>query len=104
MKHKQVNHKQALKISAYVATFVIGNLTADIYRFGQEADTMLMQRLSEVLYYVLPNLDAFNFRAAAVHGLEVPTGQYTYSLAYGIIYTIVILGLSTIVFRKRDFK
>lgn len=87
-----------------LAVFVIGHLADDIWRFGQQADSEQVRRVSEILYWFLPNLSVFNIHDLAVHGLPVPAGQVSLALGYGLGYTIAVLALSTLVFSRRDFK
>ena len=59
--------------------------------------------LAQVMYAVLPDLENFNFKTEVVHGLALPAGVIGYGLLYGAVYTMFILTLAVIVFRKRDF-
>lgn len=63
----------------------------------------LAPSILRVSYYVLPNLENFNLKAAAVHSLAVPPGFVVTSLAYGVVYCAAVLLLSTIIFHRRDF-
>ena len=59
--------------------------------------------LGQVLYTLIPDLENFNFKTEVVHGLPLSAGMLAYSLLYGALYTVFILTLTVIVFRKRDF-
>jgi ABC-type transport system involved in multi-copper enzyme maturation permease subunit len=58
---------------------------------------------AQFFYLFLPDLENFNFKTEVVHGLPIPAGIYLYSFLYGIFYTAFILGLTILVFRRRDF-
>ena len=57
----------------------------------------------QALYAIIPDLENFNLKTEVVHGLALPAGLLAYSLLYGALYTLFILTLAVIVFRKRDF-
>jgi ABC-type transport system involved in multi-copper enzyme maturation permease subunit len=59
--------------------------------------------LAQVVYALLPDLENFNFKTEVVHGLPVPAAVAGYSLLYGALYTLFILTLAIMVFRRRDF-
>jgi len=49
-------------------------------------------------------LDLFNVRAAAVHGHTLDPGQLLTAVAYGLCFTGLLLALSDLTFRRREFK
>jgi len=55
-----------------------------------------------ILYYIFPNLENFNVRALAANHQVVPMGLVLYGIAYGVMYSIAILFLSFLTFRKKD--
>ena len=87
-----------------LSIFVIGHLADDIWRFGQQAETESIRQLSEVVYWVLPNFEVFNFSRYAVHQLPIPTGELGLALGYGVAYSAAVLGVAAVVFETRDFK
>lgn len=87
-----------------VAVFIIGHLSQDIHTFGSKAESPAVQKISHVVYLLLPNLENFNFKGQAVHGVAVPPEQYLYSLAYGALYTALVLAVAAAIFSRRDFK
>jgi len=52
---------------------------------------------------ILPDLENFNFKTEVVHGLAVDPKFYLFSALYGLVYTIFILTLAVLIFKKRDF-
>lgn len=91
--------------SAYsLCVYVIGHFADDIRTFGEAAQDPAIRDVAMVLYRVLPNLDVFNIRTEAVHGVAVPLGELGWACAYGLGYTAVVLVLAMAVFERRDFK
>lgn len=59
--------------------------------------------LLQILYTLLPDLENFNFKTEVVHGLPIPPKFYLFSTLYGVFYTLFLLTLATLIFRRRDF-
>lgn len=83
--------------------YLIGHLS-----WGLETLIMKMRPgagkvLAQFLYTFLPDLENFNFKTEVVHGLTVQPQFFLYSTLYGIFYTLFILTLATLIFKKRDF-
>jgi ABC-type transport system involved in multi-copper enzyme maturation permease subunit len=86
-----------------LAFYLIGHLSWGLELILKKMSPGLGRTLVRVLYTVLPDLENFNFRTEVVHGLPIPPGIYLSSLLYGLCYTIFILALAVLVFRRRDF-
>jgi ABC-type transport system involved in multi-copper enzyme maturation permease subunit len=59
--------------------------------------------LIQILYTFLPDLENFNFKTEVVHSLPIPSETFFYSFVYGTFYSIFLLALAMLMFRKRDF-
>ena len=59
--------------------------------------------LAQGLYHFLPDLENFNFRTEVVHNLPIPASIFFYSTLYGLFYTLFVLTIALLIFRKRDF-
>ena len=84
--------------------YVIGHMTRDLYEFSANFEGTSLEVIFKSLYYVFPNLDNFNIRAQAVHGLYIDPKYFLYSVLYGFLYIALLLFVSSIIFTKRDFK
>ncbi len=87
-----------------LGVYLIGHLTRDLYQFSFRYNGTLLQKLMLVLYYFFPNLNNFNIRSQAVHGLPVAPGYVAFAVAYGILYIALLLVVSSFIFSRRDFK
>ena len=56
-----------------------------------------------MLYSILPDLENFNYKTDAVYGLKVLPQYYAFSALYGLAYTLFVLALAGLIFKKRDF-
>jgi ABC-type transport system involved in multi-copper enzyme maturation permease subunit len=94
----------ALSSIGAVIVFVIGHAAPDIKLFAEQTAAGFLKILSLLFYYLLPNLENFNYRLEFVHKLPIHADQVMFSVCYGLIYTVFLLYLATIVFEKREFK
>ena len=86
-----------------LAFFIIGHLSKDIKKLGEKSSD-LVKFLTSAIYYVLPNLENFNIKGKVVHAQPVSIEFYTFSVAYGLLYIILIMTIAVLIFEKRDFK
>lgn len=87
-----------------LALFVIGRMSGDIKYFGGRSASAFVRKASEVLYYVLPNLQNYNIRSQAVYNDPVPFTYILWVTAGCVLYSAALLLLASLIFQKRDFK
>lgn len=87
-----------------LSVYVVGHSTEDIRRFGGDSEIEFVKKGSEILYYILPNLENFNVKNQVVHDVAISPMQYQYGILYGVLYSSIVLILSMTVFSWRDFK
>ncbi|MGA2361219.1 MAG: ABC transporter permease [Candidatus Aminicenantales bacterium] len=86
-----------------LAFYLIGHLSWGLELLIKKMRAGAGRTAAQFFYLFLPDLENFNFKTEVVHGLPIPAGIYLYSFLYGIFYTAFILGLTVLVFRRRDF-
>ncbi len=84
--------------------FVIGHLTGYIRLFGSQSELQFVKKLSDMLYYILPNLENFNIKSMVMYAEALEWNLFFLSTMYGLVYASLVLVLSVIIFQKRDFK
>lgn len=87
-----------------ICIYVIGHFADDLYLFGSRAEDPGAKALMLGLYRVLPNLEIFNVRTEAVHGVAIPLSELAFAAAYGVTYSAAVLFVAMMVFERRDFK
>jgi ABC-type uncharacterized transport system permease subunit len=87
-----------------LAVFAVGHLSESIRDFGQMQGTAYQQRLSEVIYYMVPNLEVFNMRAAVVHGDVVSGEHLLMATIYGVCWTALLLLLGGAIFARKELR
>lgn len=93
-------------ILAAIATFVLFlaghsvEIIRDYMTVTQKGDSDLLLLVS---YYVLPNLENFNFKNY-VGAPAPPPGEFILlATAYGVVYAGALLALTLLVYRRKDF-
>lgn len=87
------------------AVYLMGHLSQDLVAFGNLSETPAVQRLTNVLYLMLPDLERLNLRNAAAYGFELlPTAPELWGHAlYGLLYTALLLTVASLIFSRRQF-
>ena len=93
-----------LAVLMTLLVFAVGRFSSDIRLFAEEVQNPVVNVLSEVLYRVIPNLEKFNFRSEAVYGGEITLNLIINTTIYAIIYVLILLFLSIVIFERREFK
>ena len=83
---------------------VAGHFGADLKNFEMVIASPVMQWVTRAIYYVLPNLAAFDVKAQVVHGQPVTPAYILLTTLYGAVYVSALLVAATAIFSRRDFK
>ena len=84
--------------------FAVGHLSACIRDFGQMQGTEFQKMTSEVVYYLIPNLEVFNVRGAVVHGDPVATSHLLMATLYGVAWAALLLLLAGAIFDRKELR
>ncbi|HSW40514.1 MAG TPA: ABC transporter permease subunit [Acidobacteriota bacterium] len=99
-------------LSALFAFFlwVIGHFGADLRNFGDVVDSTPVQRICDILYYVIPNfmnfkvLDGRSILQAPGYHQAIDPVLILGSTVYCVLYCAIVLSIAIAVFSRRDFK
>lgn len=83
--------------------FVMGSLSNDLRIFAQKFGGGAMKVVAEAFYYLLPNLQVFNLRHEAVHGLHFQVSDLLMASLYAAVYCAATLYFAYLLFRRREF-
>jgi ABC-type transport system involved in multi-copper enzyme maturation permease subunit len=83
--------------------YLIGHISWGLETLLNKIPQGVIKTLARFLYAFLPDLENFNFKTEVVHHLPIPPKIILFSTLYGLSYTVFILALAIIVFRRRDF-
>lgn len=84
--------------------FIIGHFSASLLDLATSLGSNAAVWFFSALYYILPNLSNFSFIVNAANG-QVPTAAFLGgATVYAIGYDAVVLVITVLVFRRRNFK
>lgn len=87
-----------------LGVFVVGHMSADLWLLTKQLPGTLARNVIAVVYYIVPNLERFNFRAEVVHDLPIPMAAVSWAVVYALAFAGVVLFLANLRFRTKDLK
>jgi len=91
-----------------IATYLIGS-TNEVVKGILEAKiegvtiSPLMGGIIKFVYYVFPNLSAFDLKIQAAHGIAIPIEYLLWVSAYWLLYMGVMISAGALIIRRREF-
>ena len=82
--------------------YVAGHFGAELRNLDEVVDSRLVTSVAAGLSYVLPDLAAFDVKAAVVHGQPVTAGYMALTAASGAAYILAFLVPALAIFTRRD--
>ncbi len=99
-----------------LGVFIAGHLSHEVHqhiaaiqKYGDKAPGGLgfpawAQDLATGVYWIIPNFEHFNLKAAAVYHYPVPMQQIILSSLYGLLFVTIFLSLAGVWFSRKDFQ
>jgi ABC-type transport system involved in multi-copper enzyme maturation permease subunit len=87
-----------------LAVFVVGHVSQDLWLLTRHLPGSSGRVLVSVVYYVIPNLERFNFKTEVVHQLPISVTAVGWTVVYGLVFTALVLFLACLRFEKRDLQ
>ncbi len=84
--------------------YMMGHLSRDLLQVGANSQSAGLERITKVLYEVLPDLEMYNLSIQAVHQLPIAASEVWLPVLYGLGYVTAILFAASHIFERRDFK
>lgn len=84
--------------------FVIGHLSASLLELSISMNSTAATYLFGAMYYLLPNLAHFSFRTEAANGLIPNASMLLGGAAYAAFYIAILITLTIVIFKRRNFK
>ena len=87
------------------ATYLMGHLTQDLVALGELSENPALQRVTNGLFLVLPDLERLNLRNEAIYGMQLLPDTVTMlsNGLYALIYTALLLTIAILIFSRRQF-
>lgn len=84
--------------------FIIGHMSSSLRDLAAGLKSQFAVYFFDAIYYLLPNLAHYSFRTEAANGL-IPTGAMVGGgLIYALVYIIILLTITILIFSRRNFK
>jgi ABC-type transport system involved in multi-copper enzyme maturation permease subunit len=83
--------------------FIMGHLSRDLLELGKITENPGIEKITKTLFLILPDLERLNLKNEAVYNILPNTGELISSLIYAILYIILLLTITIIIFSRRQF-
>lgn len=87
-----------------LAVFIAGHMTAALWFIAERMMNLWVNITVTFFYYLLPNLETFNFREEIVHGLEIPWPAVGWATLYALCYAGAVLIIAALQFRGKEIE
>ena len=87
------------------ALYLIGNITPDLVQLGRLSRNPGMERLTQGLFLILPDLSRLDLKNDAVYGLQAlpDTTALITNAGYDLLYSAMLLAIAIFIFSQREF-
>ncbi len=87
------------------AVYLMGNITQDLVALGKLSRNPGMERITQGLYLILPDLSRLDLKNDAVYGLQALPDTITLitNAGYGLLYSFMLLAIAILIFLRREF-
>ena len=87
-----------------LAVFVVGHMSADLWLLTRQLPGAFTRAVIAVVYYLVPNLERFDFRSEVVHDLPIPPPAVGWAVVYALAFVVAVLFLANLRFRSKDLR
>jgi ABC-type transport system involved in multi-copper enzyme maturation permease subunit len=91
-----------LSVSFVLALFLIGHWLDSLKFFAEKSESYGFIMFSKVVNVVIPNLEAFNWRALFTYNKALPMEQLYASTGYAFAWVVVLVSAASMILRGRD--
>lgn len=83
----------------------MGNITQDLVVLSKLSSNPTMERITQGLYLILPDLSRLDLKNDAVYGLQALPDTITLIInaVYGLLYSFMLLAFAVLIFLRREF-
>lgn len=84
--------------------FIIGHLSSSLRDLAAGLESKGATIFFEIIYFLMPNLAHFSFRTESANGMVPSAAMLGGAFLYAIVYIVILLTITILVFSRRDFK
>ncbi|MEA5618954.1 ABC transporter permease subunit [Cronbergia sp. UHCC 0137] len=87
------------------AVYLMGNITQDLVQLGRMSKSPGIERITQGLFLILPDLSRLDLKNDAVYGLQALPDPLTLitNASYGLFYSVMMLTVAILLFLRREF-
>ncbi len=87
------------------AVYLMGNITQDLLKLARIGENPGLEKITQGLYLLIPDLSRLDFKNEAVYGLSALPDSTTLfvNAGYSLVYTAMLLAIATFIFSQREF-
>jgi Cu-processing system permease protein len=86
-----------------VSFFLIGHWVGSLRFFVEKSESSSFKTMGNIISWLVPDLERFNWRAAPLYQTVIPSKEILLSSGYALGWILVMVALTALIFRKRDF-
>jgi len=86
-----------------LAVYMMGHISIDLLKLGNLSKNESLKNITQTIYLIMPDLERLNLKNAAFYGNFPDISVLSVNALYGIIYTLVLLGIAVLIFSRREF-
>lgn len=83
--------------------YLMGHSSRDLLALGNLSRNADIERLTQALYLVLPDLSRLDLKNQAVYGILPDSITLLSNAVYGLVYTVLVLAIAILIFSRREF-
>ena len=84
--------------------FVIGHFSSSLRDLAQDLGSAKAKIVFDAFYYLLPNFSHFSYVNETANGIPAPASMIGGAILYAVIYNIILLTATIVIFNRRNFK
>lgn len=84
--------------------FVIGHFSSALFELGKTMGSRAAYLVLSAIYYLIPDLSKFTYITETANGIAAPPAMLGLSAAYAVVFDIVLLTITALIFKRRNFK
>lgn len=84
--------------------FLIGHFSSSLRDLSESMGSQFAVFVFNAIYYLLPNLSNFSFITNTASGGAAPATMLGAAAAYALVYDIILMTITVMIFSRRNFK
>ncbi len=98
-----------LPVFGTICTFLAGGIIQQVYEYitnteAGQISSPILKGVVSAAYYLLPNLSGFNLNVNAIYGVAPDARGLMLTIGYFVAYTATLLGISGLLFNRREMR